>query len=60
MLQLWEEGAHSSEVLESSKATGSGKLQTLGGMGLPRGGGYVKAQKLQEATVTVPTLSVAF
>ena len=33
MLELWEEGAHSSEVLESSKATGSGKLQT--GMGLP-------------------------
>ena len=32
---------------------GSGKLQTLGGMGLPRGGGYVKAQELQEVTVTV-------
>ena len=59
MLELWEEGAHSSEVLESSKATGSGKLQTLGGMGPPRGGGYVKAQELQEVTVTVPTLSVS-
>eukprot|EP00731_Ephydatia_muelleri_P027657 Em0019g530a len=59
MLELWEERAHSSEVLESSKATGSGKLQTLGGMGLPRGGGYVKAQELQEVTVTVPTLSVS-
>ena len=48
MLELWEEGAHSSEVLESSKATGSGKLQTLGGMGLP---GCVKAQELQEVTL---------
>ena len=28
-------------------------------MGLPRGGGYVKAQELQEVTVTVPTLSVS-
>ena len=51
MLELREEGAHSSEVLESSKATGSGKLQALGGMSLPRGGGYEKAQELLEVTI---------
>ena len=54
MLELWEEGAHSSEVLESAKATGSGKLQPLCGMGRPRG--HVKAQEL---AVTVLTLSVS-